>query len=84
MLGGKPKPGSSEVFKRDAARYRTAGSVRAVPIKDEHPRRSASLDGRNHRRPRIVRGGKPAEDLGRIAVKVINHYGDEILKVYGV
>jgi len=26
----------------------------------------------------------PRPDSGRIAVKVINHYGDEILKVYGV
>jgi hypothetical protein len=26
----------------------------------------------------------PRPPTGRIAVKVINHYGDEILKVYGV
>ena len=26
----------------------------------------------------------PRPASGRIAVKVINHYGDEILKVYGV
>jgi adenine-specific DNA-methyltransferase len=26
----------------------------------------------------------PRPDSGRIAVKVINHYGDEILKVYAV
>jgi adenine-specific DNA-methyltransferase len=26
----------------------------------------------------------PAPDTGKIAVKVINHYGDEVLKVYGV
>jgi hypothetical protein len=26
----------------------------------------------------------PRSDSGRIAVKMINHYGDEILKVYGV
>ncbi len=25
-----------------------------------------------------------APETGRIAVKVINHYGDEVLKVYGV
>ena len=26
----------------------------------------------------------PPPDTGRIAVKVINHYGDEVLKVYDV
>ena len=26
----------------------------------------------------------PARDTGKIAVKVINHYGDEVLKVYRV
>ena len=42
MLGGQAEPGSSEVFERDAARYRTAGSVRAVPVEDERARGSAA------------------------------------------
>ena len=32
-----------------------------------------------------VRGARsPLPDTGRIAVKVINHYGDEVLQVYEI
>jgi len=65
VLGGKAEPGSGEVLEGDAARHLAARSVRAVPVQDERSRRSAGLDGRDHRRPRIVRGGEPAEDLVR-------------------
>jgi hypothetical protein len=41
VLGGQAESGSGEVLKRDAARDRAAGSVSPVPIKDQHPGRSA-------------------------------------------
>ena len=65
VLGGQPEPGSGEVLKGHTARYRAARSVCAMPIQDERSRRSASLDGCDHRRPRIMRGGEAAEDLVR-------------------
>jgi adenine-specific DNA-methyltransferase len=38
--------------------------------------------GRNCTQPRAAPLFRP--DTGKIAVKVINHYGDEVLKVFGV
>ena len=37
----------------------------------------ASLGGRDDSR------AFPAPETGKIAVKVINHYGDEVMRVYG-
>jgi len=54
VLGWKAEPRSSEVFKGDATRHRAVRSACPVPVEDERPRRSAGLDGGNHRRPRIV------------------------------
>jgi hypothetical protein len=40
MLGWHAQSGSSQILERDAARDSAAGSVRAVPVKDQHPGRS--------------------------------------------
>src|SRR3989304_4022417 len=63
VLGGQPEPGSGEVLEGDTARHLAARSVRAVPVQDERSQRSAGLDGCDHRRPRIMRGGEPAQHL---------------------
>ena len=47
VLGGQAESGSGKVLKRDAARDRAAGPIRAVPIKNEHPRGSAGIDRRD-------------------------------------
>ena len=65
VLGWKAESGSGEVLERETARNRAAGTVRAVPIEDEHPRRSARFNSCDHRRPRIMRGREPTKDLVR-------------------
>jgi len=41
MLGWQTQSGSGQVLERDAARDSAAGFVRGVPVKDQHPGRSA-------------------------------------------
>ena len=65
VLGGQTESGAGEVLKRDAARNRADGSIRAEPIEDEHPRQPARINGGYHSRPRLVRGQEPAKDLVR-------------------
>ena len=65
VLGRKTQAGTGQVLERDAARDSTSGPVGPVPVKDQHPGRSASVDGRDHRGPGLMRGGESAKDLVR-------------------
>jgi hypothetical protein len=65
VLGGQAESGSGEVLERDAARDRAAGTLRVMPIENEHPSCSARFNSCDHRRPSIMRGRESTKDFVR-------------------
>jgi hypothetical protein len=71
----------TEELRDFVARDEAKPAVRLL-VMGTNQNRETKAHGRRSTRPRAAPSDPPA--TGKIAIKVINHYGDEVLKVYDV